>query len=370
MYNKYKKMFEELFNKIMWENIAMLTFQLAIVFAVAWIISFWGGKLLKRTQKKEKANAFGKVVVPAISKPLKITIWLTAFTMGVEIVKKYFDVPIFSNFHQILKFSYIFLLAWVLKNFIDILEKSLKTTSKKEASRMDETTINAIVKLVKIIFYVSFSLVALQSLGFNINALLALGGAGGISIGFAAKDLLSNFFGALVIYLDKPFKVGDWIRSPDKEIEGTVEEIGWRITKVRTFEKRPLYIPNAIFTTIIVENPSRMSHRRIREVFGVRYSDVSVLDKLIKDVKNMLIKHKEIDESQTMIVNVDNYGDSSVDFFIYTFTHTTNWIKFHEIKQDVMLKIAGIVKDNGADFAFPTRTVHLEGASGSGELIN
>ena len=90
---------------------------------------------------------------------------------------------------------------------------------------------------------------------------------------FAAKDLLANFFGGLTIYLDRPFAVGDWIRSPDREIEGTVERIGWRLTLIRTFDKRPLYIPNAVFTTIAVENPSRMHNRRIYETIGIRYDD-------------------------------------------------------------------------------------------------
>ena len=103
----------------------------------------------------------------------------------------------------------------------------------------------------------------MQALGYSISGVLAFGGIGGIAVGFAAKDLLANFFGGLMIYLDRPFSVGDWIRSPDKNIEGTVEEIGWRLTRIRTFDKRPLYVPNSTFTQISVENPSRMLNRRI-----------------------------------------------------------------------------------------------------------
>ena len=87
---------------------------------------------------------------------------------------------------------------------------------------------------------------------------MAFGGIGGIAIGFAAKDLLANFFGALMIFLDRPFSIGDWIRSPDREIEGVVEDIGWRSTKIRTFDKRPLFIPNSAFASLTVENASKM----------------------------------------------------------------------------------------------------------------
>jgi MscS family membrane protein len=178
-------------------------------------------------------------------------------------------------------------------------------------------------------------------------------------VGFAARDLLANFFGGLMIYMDRPFSVGDWVRSPDRNIEGTVEEIGWRLTRIRTFDKRPLYVPNSTFASIAVENPSRMSHRRIYETVGVRYDDADKLQSIIGDVVNMLKTHPEIDESQTLIVNFNEFGPSSLDFFVYTFTHTTNWIKFHEVKQDVLFKIYEIITRHGAEVAFPTSTIHV-----------
>jgi MscS family membrane protein len=200
-------------------------------------------------------------------------------------------------------------------------------------------------------------LVVLQTLGYSVSGVLAFGGIGGIAVGFAAKDLLANFFGGLMVYLDRPFKVGDWIRSPDQDIEGTVVKIGWRLTTIRTFDKRPLYVPNAIFTSISVQNPSRMSHRRIYETIGLRYDDASKLSSIIQNVKNMLIEHNDIDHTQTLIVNFNAYGSSSLDFFVYTFTKTTDWVKYHEVKQDVLLKILAIIEREGADIAFPTSTL-------------
>ena len=202
----------------------------------------------------------------------------------------------------------------------------------------------------------------MPTVGIEITALLAFGGVGGLAVGFAAQDLLSNFFGGLIIYLDRPFTLGDWIRSPDREIEGTVESIGWRVTVVRTFDKRPLYIPNSLFTTLTVENPSRMTNRRIKETIGIRYQDSEKMGVIVADVKAMLESHDEIDSAQTLIVNFNTYAASSLDFFIYTFTKTTNWIKYHEIKQDVMLRIIEIVHTHGADFAFPTTTLDGFGA--------
>lgn len=215
-------------------------------------------------------------------------------------------------------------------------------------------------KLLKAATFITAALVLLQTLGFSVSGVLAFGGIGGIAIGFAARDLLANFFGAIMIYLDRPFSVGDWIRSPDRNIEGTVEDIGWRLTRIRTFDQRPLYVPNAIFANISVENPSRMYNRRINETIGLRYEDIAKVPVIIERVRQYLIDHQDIEtESRTLIVNFNTYGSSTLDFFIYTFTKTTNWVDFHGIKQTVLLGIYEIINDEGAEIAFPTQTLHL-----------
>ena len=139
-----------------------------------------------------------------------------------------------------------------------------------------------------------------------------------------------------------------------------MEEIGWRLTMIRTFDKRPLYVPNSVFTSISVENPSRMENRRIYETIGIRYDDIAKMDVIIKDVRQMLSQHPEIDPGKTLIVNFNAFAQSSLDFFVYTFTRTTDWVRFHEIKQEILLKIAQIIASHGAEIAFPTSTIHLD----------
>jgi len=196
-------------------------------------------------------------------------------------------------------------------------------------------------------------------MGYSVSGVLAFGGIGGIAIGFAAKDMLANLFGSLIIFLDRPFKIGEWIRSPDREIEGTVEQIGWRMTVIRTFSKNPIYVPNSVFATIAIENPSRMTNRRIHETIGIRYTDFNAIENITSEVKKMLLSHHEIDKSLTLMVNFNQFGPSSLDFFIYVFTKTTAWEKYHEVKQDVLLKIGKIIENNNAEIAFPTSTVHI-----------
>jgi MscS family membrane protein len=160
--------------------------------------------------------------------------------------------------------------------------------------------------------------------------------------------------------LDRPFSVGDWIRSPDRDIEGTVESIGWRVTQIRTFDQRPLYVPNSVFTEVSVENPSRMNNRRIYETFGIRYDDLSRMPGIVAEVHQMLVAHEDIAQERTLMVNFVTFGDSTLDFFVYSFTKTTDWATFHAVKQDVLLKIADIVAAHDAEFAFPTQTLQLQ----------
>lgn len=218
----------------------------------------------------------------------------------------------------------------------------------------------AIAKVARLFFITVGILTVMQAFGLSLSGLLTFGGVGGLIVGLAAKDLLSNFFGGLMIYFDRPFKVGDWIRSPDRQIEGTIERIGWRMTIIRTFDKRPLYVPNSVFSNIVVENPSRMLNRRIYEKIGLRYDDAEKMPQIITAVKEMLKNHKDIDARQTLIVNFDTFGPSSLHFFIYTFTKTVNWVRYHEVKQDVLLQVINIIKEHEADIAFPTQTLKLD----------
>jgi MscS family membrane protein len=224
----------------------------------------------------------------------------------------------------------------------------------------DQTLVNIVTKLTHTIIVIIALIVMLHLVGVNIGAILAFSGAGGLAIGFAAKDLLSNIFGGFMIYFDKPFKIGDWICSPDKEIEGTVKNIGWRQTQILTFANRPIYIPNSIFANIIVENPSRMTHRRINETIGIRYCDISKMDKITKETKEMLENHLEIDNNEVIMVNFNKFSNSSVDFFIYAYSKTTKWQKYHEIKHSILLQISNIISENKAEIAFPTFTSHVK----------
>ncbi len=357
-------------NDIAWVGQILLVLLLALV----------AGAMVKRVlaglekQAAKTSTVWDDAMLEAARRPLRSLIVLYAAVFILEILltqlqqfqfqqagPMFFATGAGMLFPALRQIIVILLLTWFLLRFTNGVERRLLEQLQAEPdqvqTRMDPTTLHALVRLLRLVVLVAAVLVVLPTLGVEITAVLAFGGIGGIAVGFASQDLLANFFGGLMIYLDRPFAIGDWIRSPDKEIEGTVEKIGWRLTIVRTFDKRPLYVPNSVFNKLSLENPSRMSHRRIYETIGIRYRDADKMDAIVEDVKTMLRTHEEIDTSQTMIVNFNSFAPSSLDFFVYTFTKTTNWVRFHEIKQDVLLRIVAIIHSRGADIAFPTTTI-------------
>ena len=335
--------------------------QVFIVVFATQLINWLQKRILRKLQATlEKTRTYwDDAIADAVSQPLTVLIWIIGLGFAAEIVQKESGAIIFEAIAPIRDVGVIFTIAWFIVRVISRAEKNIIKQRTDAGEPLDQTTADAIAKLLRMSVIITAMLVVLQTLGYTISGVLAFGGIGGIAIGFAAKDLLANFFGGLMIYLDRPFEVGDWIRSPDKEIEGTVEVIGWRLTRIRTFDKRPLYIPNSVFANIAVENPSRMTNRRIYETIGVRYGDAGKIDNIVADVKTMLQEHPEIDANQTLIVNLNKFAPSSLDFFVYTFTKTTEWVRFHEIKQDVMLRIISIIEGHGAECAFPTSTLHI-----------
>jgi MscS family membrane protein len=307
----------------------------------------------------QTSNPWDDALLDAARKPLAVLIWILGIAIAAEIVHRSTDAVIFDMVPVAREVGVIACIAWFLLRFITRAEENILRRRADNNVEVDQTTVNAISKLLRLSVVITTVLIVLQTLGFSVSGVLAFGGIGGIVIGLAAKDLLANFFGGLMIYLDRPFKVGDWVRSPDRDIEGTVEHIGWRLTRIRTFDSRPLYVPNSTFTSIAVENPSRMHNRRIHETIGIRYDDAGQMESIVASVKQMLREHPEIDQDQTLIVAFNQFAPSSLDFFIYTFTRTTAWVKYHEVKQDVLIKVVGIIESYGAEIAFPTSTIHV-----------
>lgn len=231
---------------------------------------------------------------------------------------------------------------------------------KQIAKGSDVTNTRIISRVLKISLVTAIILLYGEHFGMSFSGLLTFGGIGGLAVGMAGKDILSNFFSGVMLYFDRPFNIGDWIRSPDRPIEGVVSEIGWRLTKITTFDNRPLYIPNSLFNDISVENPGRMTNRRIKTTLGLRYEDSDKIKVIVDEIRTLLKNDADIDHRQTLLVNFNGFGDSSLNIMVYCFTHTTVWAEWLEIQQRLFLSFIEIVHRHEADFAFPSRTLYID----------
>lgn len=307
--------------------------------------------------------AWDNALLHAARLPLRLLVWLMALSLAGTLLEMLESPRIVALLNNLRQLAVIAIAVLFVSRLIREMEKAVVNSPKdrKGALVVDAGTAGAVSKVLQLLVLAVASLVALESLGLSISGVLAFGGIGGMAVGFAAKDLLANFFGGLMVYMDKPFSVGDWVRSPDKNIEGFVENIGWRSTRIRTFDKRPLYVPNALFTSIVVETPSRMTHRLIHENFGIRYEDADKIEAICDDVRQALSKHKDVDAHQSLIVNFVSCSSSSLDFKVWCYTRAKGLVPYHAAKQRVLLTIVEIVLRHGAQFAFPTQSLFIEG---------
>ena len=271
------------------------------------------------------------------------------------------------------------LLAYVL---VDIVVNFYFLGVKKQKNIKKKELLNLIVSVIKVIIAVSALLLFLKRLGIDITAFVASLGIGGLAIAMASKDTIANFFGSLKIIFDNSFSQGDWIKVGD--VEGTVVELGFISTKVRTFDNALISLPNSTLANTALKNFSKRSvGRRIKMKVGVTYdAKEKDLKKAITDIREMLLKHPKIATDEkvkirkkknvlinindkvgiktTLLVYLDELADSSINILIYAFTTTVNWQEWLEVKEEILFNIMKIVEDNNLEFAFPSQSIYVE----------
>ncbi|MBN2528823.1 MAG: mechanosensitive ion channel family protein [Deltaproteobacteria bacterium] len=329
------------------------------------VAGFVGKKLVniifQRLQKLTAKTAveFDDIFISALDKPVEWGVALGGVFIALLILPLPEEPINFAQFvSAMLSSAALVLMVWFCIRLVDGITNWWGKKAAQTESRLDDQLVPIIRKSLKAFLYVIGVVLILQNLGYSVSSLLAGLGIGGLAVAMAAKDTVANLFGSLVIFLDKPFQVGDWIEM--SSVEGTVEEIGLRTTRIRTFANSRISVPNSSFTTDAVNNWSQMKKRRIKMTIGVTYSTPSTkLNDLVIAIRQLIADNPKI-RNDFYLVNFDNFGSSSLDIFIYCFTETTNWGEFLQAKQEFMLSIMDTVESMGLSFAFPTQSVHVE----------
>jgi len=335
--------------------------ELFFILSGSLIAALFSRQILGRLRDLKEDHLYLRALGLALYKPLFWMILIFGGLLVLETLFKHADETQYSHLIRLKKIFFVAAAAVLLILWKEQLVSILFKRAEKSASpKSDKSLIAVSSKLIAVFVIVIAAYMILDILGVPLQALLAFGGLGSLAVSWAAKDVIANFFGGAMIYINRPFLVGDWIKSPNKNFEGVVEQIGWYMTRIRTFDRRPTFIPNAIMTDAIVENPGQMYNRRIKTTIGLRYDDIHHVKTIVDKIEQMLKTHPDIDQNQFLMVHFVEFNAYSLDINIYCFTKTTRWALFRTIQQDVLLRIAAIIESCGAQVAFPTRTVHVD----------
>ena len=332
------------------------------ILIIAWIIKKIFGviydKVLHSFTAKTK-NDYDALIVSSLQKPAEFLIFIGGLYLALETLQlpvKPVDLQSLSL--AVVKVLVTVAITWAMFNLVSILDLIMKKWAERSEATLDDNLASIVRKCLRGLIVFLAILMAIQNLGYSISGLLASLGIGGIAIAMAAKDSIANVFGSLMIIFDRPFKAGDWIVAGD--IEGTIEEVGFRSTKIRTFAKTQITVPNNIIANMGIDNFSRMPKRRIKLSVGITYNTTSEqMRGVVEKIRALLKSHPAIDQ-EFFLVNFTDFGASSLDIMVYCFTSTTVWGEYLDARQDLCLKIMDIIEEMGLEIAFPSQTLYLQ----------
>ncbi len=334
-----------------------------------------GVLLLALLLKRVFAHVFSRVVFPfaektetqlddlflaGIKKPLEFLVVIVGLFIGLQILQLPSEPVNARHFgYALLKLLVTFDVAWAAFNLVTLVEVYLGQWVSKTESTLDDHLLPFVRKCLRVFIVLLAVLALIQNLGFSVSGLLASLGIGGLAVALAAKDTLANIFGSIMIIVDRPFHIGDMVKAGD--MEGKVEEVGFRSTKIRTLDKSLISVPNSLITNMAVNNLSRMINRRVRFNVSLTYGTTPAqLQQAVGRIRTLLEEHEGV-HSDGLLVHFTDFGASSLDILVQYFTLTTDIPEHLAIREEIGLRIMSILADLGLQIAFPSRTVYLHG---------
>ncbi|MGD8237193.1 MAG: mechanosensitive ion channel family protein [Armatimonadota bacterium] len=303
--------------------------------------------------------AFDNVVATAASKPLGYLLLLGGIASAFAVL----PLPREPNVHGFVFAALKVLLAanitWLLFRLVDAGVEELGALAERTESKLDDQLVPLVQKALKVTIGVIAGVWVVQLLGYSVSSLLAGLGIGGLAVALALQDTLGNLFGSVFIFLDRPFAVGDWIKVDD--VEGIVEDIGFRSTRIRTWPATQITIPNKTVANATIDNWSRMPKRQVSQTVGVTYeTSPEQMAKAVETVREIVENDEGVDKEFT-VVRFTDFGESSLNIMVYYYTTAVGWNEHLATKERINLCIMRALCDMGLEIAFPTQTLHFAG---------
>jgi MscS family membrane protein len=310
----------------------------------------WLARLTKST-----ATEIDDRLVDAIRRPLSFGIIVGGLALAGWALPMSPQVE--GVFDKLIGVLLVVFVGWVGLNLCDVVAYMVDRLTARTESSLDDQLVPIVRRSLKLFVGLMVFILVVQNLGYPIGALLAGFSIGGAAIALASQDTLQNVFGSIMIFVDRPFQVGDWIQV--EGLEGVVEEVGLRSTRIRTFAKTLITVPNSKIAHQAINNYSRMPKRRVKQVVGIGYdTEPARVRAVVNAFRRILSEDERVDQSFWM-VNFSEFGASALDIFVYYFTRTTIWAEYMQTKEDISLRFMDVLEQMGVEIAFPTRTVYL-----------
>ena len=313
--------------------------------------------IVKR-KASESSNQWDDDITALMPRPLALVAQILLWHLAVLLLELPIEpLDVRGYFYNGLSAAVAAGLVWVGFAMIEVVGRGLTRRADETESKIDDLVVPMLRKSLKLFLSVIAGVWIIQNLGYSVTSIVASLGIGGLALALAAQDTVANFFGSVVVFTDKPFQVGDWVELGG--IEGTIEEVGFRTTRIRQFDKALVVLPNQMFTSTPIKNYSERSIRRIKMTVGLSYeTDSKQMQAFLEGARKLLEEHPVIDQNFHFVHFVE-FGDSSLNVQFYCFTNTAVWVAWLKARETLMLQIMDLVESLGLEIAFPTQTVYL-----------
>lgn len=340
-----------------------------VVIGIAIVLHVVIGWLLSRYTKRMNREGFQwtGIIASSLSLPLGLAIWAMAITMLARMLiapdpTQAEAAILVKRVAEVRLGCVLILLGWFLARTARRVEIKCADLASK-SDKLDLTAVHAVANFLVVFIWLMTLLIAAQTYGMDMTAILTLGGASAFALSFAFQDVFKNLFGGVMILFSRPFRVGESVEL--SSLSGTIEKIGIYQTRMRGWDKIPVIIPNSMFLTNPIKNLTGITQRKINFVIGLRYQDFDQIKPVIKDVEIAMKAYGNVDKDGLLRVVFNNFGDSSLDISITCMTIPgLSAGDAAELQQELMIRVGEIVASRGADFAFPTQTLDIPPSSG------
>jgi MscS family membrane protein len=327
----------------------------ALLGVVALIAAQYGVKKFLRRKAYGETEGWKSRIGKIVQPPLTLLLWIVGIFYLVHVIGDRMGFAVVIGYIDALrKAGVVICFVWLFFRWKADFEKVLIADPHK---KIDLTTVRMIGRLATIAAGVITGLIILQIFGVNTAPLLAFGSIGAASIGFAGKDVIANFCSGIMLHVTRPFVTGDAIYLPEKALEGYIEEIGWFRTSIRDKEKRAVYLPNNFFSTMLVINISRMTHRRFKQTLKIPFTQADKVELFISKVRDLLQSDPQIDQTQPMFVYLNKFIDHTCEVEIEAYSTIVDQEMFNRHQQQFLLKIQEILHREAIPLAIPTISV-------------